>query len=101
MRAGRQPSAAPQQLSHQKGIAPKIEVPQLELDKQRASAQGAGKFLCCRSVTHLIGSSVVSHICNLCAMHWRSSSCMVVFVAATAGTLRLAAGQVGSKLNTC
>ena len=75
-----QPSAAPQQLSHQKGIAPEIEMPQLEFDKQRAPAQGAGKFFCCRSVTHLIDSSIVSHICNLCAIHWRSSSYMVVFV---------------------
>ena len=82
MRAGHrtQPSAAPPQLSPQKGIAPEIEMPQLEFDKQRASAQGAGKLFCCRSVTHLINSSIVSHICNLCAIHWRSSSYMVVFV---------------------
>ena len=80
LRAGhrQQPSAAPQQPSHQKETAPEIEMPQLEFLKPWALAQGVGKCVCCRDIIHLIDCRIVRHVCNLCAMQWRSILFVVV-----------------------
>ena len=57
--------------SRQQVTAPEIEVPQLEVLKQGASAQGTGKSLCCHGAI-LRRASHVLDACNLCAK-WADS----------------------------